>query len=151
MFFCILFLLKYVTISPYRMGSPELVFEVHHGSRFDRHFRCEYVSGSITVHHETFDLNKLSFFEIEGILKEYGYKSGDLMYFKDPVKSLVDGLHLITSEDNVLFLSSCHIGHYIVHSYIVSFGEGGDDEGDNEKDDYKDENDYRARVGSFRC
>jgi hypothetical protein len=55
------------------MGSPELVFEVHHGARFDRHFGCEYVSGSVTVHHETFDHDKLSFLEIKGILKEYGY------------------------------------------------------------------------------
>ncbi len=84
------------------MGSPELVFEVHYGDWFDRHFECEYVSGSAIVHHETFDHDKLSFFEIEGILKEYGYKSWDLMYFKDPVKSLVDGLHLITSDDEVL-------------------------------------------------
>lgn len=146
-FFCIICLLKYVTISPFRMGSPELVFEVHYGGRFDRHFRCEYVSGSAIVHHETFDHDKLSFFEIEGILKEYGYKSGDLMYFKYPGKSLVDGLHLITSDDDVLFSSSCHIGHNIIHLYIVSFGEGRGDEGDNEEDDYKDENEYRARVG----
>jgi hypothetical protein len=69
------------------------------------------------------------------------------MYFKDPVKSLVDGLHLITYDDDVLFLSSCHIGHYIVHLFIVSFGEGGGDEGDYEDDDYEDENDYRAKVG----
>jgi hypothetical protein len=75
MFFGILFLFKYVTISPYRMGSSELVFEVHHKGRFDRHFGCEYVSGSVTVHHETFYHDKLLFFEIEGILKEYGYKS----------------------------------------------------------------------------
>jgi len=129
------------------MGSPELVFEVHYGDWFDRHFECEYVSGSAIVHHETFDHDKLSFFEIEGILKEYGYKSGDLMYFKDLAKSLVDDLHLITSDDDVLFLSSCHISHNIVHLYIVSFGEERGDEGDNEEDDYEDENDYRGGVG----
>jgi hypothetical protein len=61
------------------------------------------------------------------------------MYFKDPVKSLIDVLHLITSDDDLLFLSSCHIGHYIVHLYILSFGERGGDEDDNEDD-------YKARV-----
>jgi hypothetical protein len=68
MFFCIICLLKYFTISSVRMGSPELVFEVHYGDRFDRHFGCEYVSGFAIVHHKTFGHDKLSFFEIEGIL-----------------------------------------------------------------------------------
>jgi hypothetical protein len=64
------------------------------------------------VHHEKVDLDKLSYFEIEGICKKYGYKSGDLMYFKDPRKSLIDGLYLITSYHDVLSLSACHTGMY---------------------------------------
>jgi hypothetical protein len=151
LFFIIILLmeviLNYVTISPFRMGSPELVFEVHYGGRFDGYFGCKYVGGEVAIHHETYDREMLSFFEIEGILKPYGYNFGDLTYFKDPVKSLVNGLYLITSDHNVLYWSSCHISHYIVHLYIVSFGEGGGNEDDDdEEDDYEDEDDHKGRV-----
>jgi len=125
------------------MGSSELVVEVHYGGRFDRRFDgCVYVGGEVEVHHEKVDLDKLSYFEIEGICKKYGYKSGDLMYFKDPGKSLVDGLYLITSDHDVLSLSACHTGgHVILELYIVSFGNEGGDEEDGEEDD-----EYGGRV-----
>jgi hypothetical protein len=89
-------ILKYVTNSPCRMGFLDLVFEVHYRGRFNSHFDCEYVGGEVAVHHKTYDPEKLSFFEIDGILKPYGYKYGDLMYFRDPEKRLVYGLLLIT-------------------------------------------------------
>jgi hypothetical protein len=63
------------------------------------------------------------------------------MYFKDPVKSLVDGLHLIISDHDVLFMSACHNEHAILQLYIVSFGEGEGDENDSE-----DDNEYWGRV-----
>jgi hypothetical protein len=65
------------------------------------------------------------------------------MYFKDPEKSLVDDLHLITSDHDVLFMSICHTGHFIVHLYIVSLGEGGGDEADEE--DY-DEDERKVQL-----
>jgi hypothetical protein len=33
------------------------------------------------VMYEKFDKDKLSFFEIKGIVKKYGYKSGNLMHY----------------------------------------------------------------------
>jgi hypothetical protein len=63
------------------------------------------------------------------------------MYFEDPVKSLADGLHLITLDHDVLFLSTCHDGHAILQLYIVSFGDG---EGDEE--DSQDDSEYGGRV-----
>jgi hypothetical protein len=110
------------------MAHNKLVVEVHFGGRFDRSFGCEYTGGEVELHEDSVDLDKLSFFEIEDICKEYRYKLRDLMYFKDPVKSLADGLHLITSDHDVLFLSACHDGHAILQLYIMSFGDGGGDE-----------------------
>jgi hypothetical protein len=119
------------------MGSSELVVEVHYGGRFDRRFGCVYVGGEVEVHHEKVDLDKLLYFEIEGICKEYGYRSGDLINFKDPRKSLVDGLYLITSDHDVLSLSACHNVHVILELYIVSFeNKGGDEENSEEDDEY---------------
>jgi hypothetical protein len=109
------------------MRSPKVVFEVHYGGRFDMGFGCEHVGGQDAVHKHSFDPDELSYFELESIYKEYGYRSGDLMYFKDLVKSLVDGLNLITSNHDRLFLCACHTGHFLVHLYIVSFGDGGGD------------------------
>jgi hypothetical protein len=123
------------------MGSSELVVEVHYGGRFDRRFGCVYVGGEVEVHHEKVDLDKLSYFEIEGICKKYGYRPGDLMYFKDPGKSLVDGLYLITSDHDVLSLSACHTGRVILELYIVSFGNERGGEEDSEDDD-----EYGRRV-----
>jgi hypothetical protein len=119
------------------MGSSELVVGVHYGGRFDRRFGCVYVGGEVEVHHEKVDLDKLSYFEIEVICKKYGYRSWDLMYFKNPRKSLVDGLYLITSDHDVLSLSACHTRHVILELYIVSFGnEGGDEKDSEEHDEY---------------
>jgi len=110
------------------MRSSELVVEVHYGGRFDRRFGCVYVGGEVEVHHE----------KVEGICKKYGYRSWDLMYFKDPRKSLVDGLYLITSDHDVLSLSACHTWHVILELYIVSFGnERGDEEDSEEHDEYE--------------
>jgi hypothetical protein len=96
-----------------------------------------YVGGEVEVHHEKVDLDKLSYFEIEGICKKYGYRLGNLMYFKDPGKSLVDGLYLITLDHDVLSLSACHTRHVILELYIVSFGiEGGGEEDSEEDDEY---------------
>jgi hypothetical protein len=75
------------------MASSKLVVEAHFGGRFDQIFGCVYSSGEVEVHKVSVDLDKLSYFEIKDICKEYGYRAGNLMYFKDPAKSLVDGLH----------------------------------------------------------
>jgi hypothetical protein len=34
----------------------------------------------VDVYNETYDQDKLSFFEVECIVKKYGYKLGDLVY-----------------------------------------------------------------------
>lgn len=117
------------------MGSSKYVFEVCHGGRFDRHFGCEYVGGDISVHHVSYDPEDMSYAVIEEISEHYGYKAGDLMYFRDPEKSLTDGLHLVTSDDDVVFLCACHTRHSIVHLYRVSFEEGEVDEDKNDDDD----------------
>lgn len=57
------------------------------------------------------------------------------MYVKYHEKSLVDGLHLITSYHDVLFMAACHTEHFIMHLYTVSFEEEGGDEEDYEEDD----------------
>lgn len=78
---------------------------------------------------------------LEDISKEYDYKLGDLIYFRDPEKSLVDSLHFITSNEDMIFMVACHIRYFIAHLYIISFGEGGSDE-----EDYEEVDEDRGRV-----
>jgi hypothetical protein len=100
------------------------VFEVHYGGRFDKTVECQYMGGEVVVHTESVESDELSHFELEAIYRPYGYKSGDLIFFLDPGESLANGLHLITSDHNVLFMVEQHKTHNIVHLYIVSFEEG---------------------------
>jgi hypothetical protein len=93
--------------------------------------------GEVVVHTESVDPDELSYFELEAICQPYGYKLGDLILFLDLGQSLSNGLHLITSDHNVLFMVEQHKTHNIVHLYIVSFEEGIVDvfEEDNEDED----------------
>ncbi|XP_059461906.1 uncharacterized protein LOC132190900 [Corylus avellana] len=123
--------------------SSKLVFEVSYGGRFDRSFGCKYVSGEVTVHSDSYDPDNLSFFEVEDICKDYGYKAGDLMYIREPDKTLMGGLHLITSDEKVLFMVGCHKGQFLVHLYVVCFGEG---QGDVEEHEEEEDDEEEGRV-----
>jgi hypothetical protein len=103
----------------------------------------DYMGENVCVHGESYDPDNLSFFELEDICKDYGYKAGDLMYFREPDKTLMGGLHLITCDDNVLFMVSCHKEQVIVHLYVVCFEEG---QGDVEEYDEDDDDEEEARV-----
>ncbi|XP_059431694.1 uncharacterized protein LOC132165226 [Corylus avellana] len=101
------------------------------------------MGGEVIVHGEGYDPDTLSFFELEDICKDYGYKPGDLIYVREPDKTLMGGLHLISSDADVLFMVGCHKGQYIVHLYVVCFGEG---QGDVQDYEGEDENEEEDRV-----
>jgi len=44
------------------MVSNDVIFRVHHGSWFDRRYKCIYVGGDIGLYKESYDLDCLSFF-----------------------------------------------------------------------------------------
>jgi hypothetical protein len=91
--------------------------------------------GDVAVHTESVDPDELSYFELEAICRPYGYNSGDLIYFQEPSKSLVNGSHLITSDHNALFMVASHKSHNVVHLFVVSFREDLVDVEDYEEDD----------------
>ena len=119
--------------------SSKLVFKVSYGGRFDKSLDCNYVGGEVSVHGQSYDPDNLSFFELKDICKDYRYKAGDLMYFREPNKTLMGGLYLITSDDDVLFTVGCHKGQFIVHLYVVCFKEGQADVEEYDEDDNDEE------------
>lgn len=84
------------------MVSEFFVFEVHLGSRFDKHLGCNYIGEDISVYEEPYDPDYLSFFEVEAIVKPYDYNMGDFIYYKEPEKSLDERLRLVSSDHDVL-------------------------------------------------
>jgi hypothetical protein len=113
------------------MASGILLFEVHYNKSFNRQNRCTYMGGFVD-NHSVHEIHKMSFFDIEEICKDYGYKSGDLIHYKIPDKSLVEGLRLISSDHNINEMISHHVGHGLAELYLVSF--------DSSNVDFEDDN-----------
>jgi hypothetical protein len=121
------------------MATREFQFEVHYGGKINRGFTCAYIGGKVDMYDEKFNKDKLSFFEIEGIVKKYGYKSGDLVYYIHPGCSIQSGLKLISLDYNVLEMVAAHVEVPVIMLYLVSFDESRVN--DDEYEDYNDDND----------
>jgi len=61
------------------MYPESIIFEVHHGGRFNREHRVTYVGGDISHYPDPYDRDELSFIEIERVVRTYGYGPGDLI------------------------------------------------------------------------
>lgn len=108
---------------------------------------CNYVGGDISVYDEPYDSDCLSFIEVETIVKPYGYNVGDLVYYKEPEKSLNEGLRLISSDHDVLQMVKCHKGEQVIVLYLVSFGANGGVSDIDENDADIDEETERRGIG----
>jgi hypothetical protein len=114
------------------MANSEVIFKVHYGGRFDRRNKCTYVGGQIGLYEESYNLDCLSFFEIETVARKFGYQSGDLVYYRIPERELDDGLVLLTSVEDVVGMAEVYLGHTLVILYTVSFANAGAEVGANE-------------------
>jgi hypothetical protein len=97
------------------------MLEVHHKGRFNRENGVAYVGGDVTNYLDFNGRDELSFFEVETVIKCYGYSLGDLIYYKIPNKSLDKGLQLLSSDHDILEMVRHHNGHGIVELYVVGF------------------------------
>lgn len=102
----------------------------------DRLFMNTYVGGDIDVCTEAIEHDKLSFSVVQGIAKNYGYQSGDLIYYLLPGCTLRNGLKLVTSNFDVREMVEAHAGLPIVELYINSFSKFIPD---NDEENYDDD------------
>uniref|UniRef100_A0A7N2MBF2 Protein DETOXIFICATION n=1 Tax=Quercus lobata TaxID=97700 RepID=A0A7N2MBF2_QUELO len=102
------------------MEEGDLIFEIHHGGRFKNLNGLIYVCGDISIHGEGYDRDCMSFIEVESILKSYGYKRGDLVYYKQVGMNLDEGLVQIKTDPDVLKMVDCHKGVESVVLYTIS-------------------------------
>jgi hypothetical protein len=126
-----------------KMTRREFVFEVHYGGHMDRRFMNTYVGGDVDVYTEAIEHDKLSFSVVLGIAKNYGYQSGDLIYYLLPGCTLHNGLKLVTSNFDVREMVEAHVGLPVVELYINSFSESIPD---NDDDDYGDDEGGCSRI-----
>jgi len=126
-----------------KMTRREFVFEVHYGGHMDRRFMNTYVGGDVDVYTETIEHDKLSFSVVQGIAKNYGYQSGDLIYYLLLGCTLRNGLKLVTSNFDVREMVEAHAGLPVVELYINSFSESIPD---NDDDDYGDDEGSCSRI-----
>lgn len=103
------------------MSSDSILFKVHYKGKFDRSNGCVYVGGNVSLHSDPYNLDCQSFIEIEDVVKEYGYKSSDLVFYQEPMKSLSNGLRIIYGDPDVLEMGATHVGKDVVVLYVVRF------------------------------
>lgn len=63
-----------------------MMWEINFGGRLDMKYGCIYVGGETAVEDGVYDVDKFYLFDFEGIVKQYGYKPSDLLYYKNPHK-----------------------------------------------------------------
>nr|POF18189.1 hypothetical protein CFP56_50724 [Quercus suber] len=102
------------------MEEGDLIFEIHHGGGFQNLNGLIYVGGDISIHGEGYGRDCMSFIEVESILKSYGYKREDLVYYKQVGMNLDEGLVQIKTDPDVLKMVDCHKGVENVVLYTVS-------------------------------
>jgi hypothetical protein len=68
----------------------------------------------MVIHPENVDPDSFTFSMLESIVEQYGYNPGDLVYFRDPNKDLVVGLHLVSSDYDVHYMSLVHVENNVV-------------------------------------
>lgn len=103
------------------MSSKSILFKVHYEGKFDKSDGCVYVGGKVSIHTDPYDPNCLSFIEIKGIVKEYGYKSSGLLFYQEPKKTLSDGLRIISGDPDVFDMVVAYVGKDVILFYAVGF------------------------------
>lgn len=90
------------------MSTNAFLFGVHFGGKFNQQLGCNFGGGGIAIYDEPYDPDSLYLFQMEIIIKPYGYNSGDLIYYKEPGKSLHEGLKLLSSDHDVFQMVNYH-------------------------------------------
>jgi hypothetical protein len=126
------------------MASNDVIFKVHHGGQFDRRNKCIF-GRDIGLYEKSYDLDCLSFFEIETVVRKFGYH---LIYYREPDRDLDDGLVLLTSDADAIRMAEVHLGHKLILLYTISFANAGDEVGSDVGggDEVEDSGDEERRM-----
>ncbi|KAK9998155.1 hypothetical protein SO802_017758 [Lithocarpus litseifolius] len=82
-------------------------FTIHHSENFEWNPGLEYVGGEVSTMGNV-DLDLLSYFKIQDICAEVGRPINSRIYYLIPGGDLEQGLKLITSDDDVIYMCELH-------------------------------------------
>lgn len=95
------------------MSNEVFLLEKNHRGRFQKLPRTKYVRGQKDLHNELWDMDYLSFFELKAICRDYGYTTGDFLYYVHQAKSFNYELVLLKSNMDVLNIMTSQKGQKV--------------------------------------
>ena len=91
-----------------QMDDEEVKFEVHYGGTFLWNLSLEYFDGKVEIVYR--DLDRLSYFEIEGIYEELGIDEPFRVHYLAPGGNLEQDLRLIEDDKDVVSMCKLNEG-----------------------------------------
>ena len=124
LFYYVLFYVDLFNLGFFDMQMTNFLFEIeiHSGGQFERNPELVYLGGKVSTYCKV-DYDRLSYFEIQDMVAEYGSPSTSLVYYLIPGGNLEQGLRLITGDDEVLYMCELHVAWPI--DRITLYVEGG--------------------------
>ncbi|KAM7490860.1 hypothetical protein LguiA_033781 [Lonicera macranthoides] len=85
---------------PVFSGMDHFAIELHHGGYFVTKPILHYLGGNVTMFKDL-DPDRMSFFELKGMINDLGYKTFSKLYYRDPSTSFAIGLRLLISDNEI--------------------------------------------------
>ena len=99
-----------------QMDDEEVKFEVHNGGTFLWNPSLEYFSGKVEIVYR--NLDRLSYFEIEGICKELGIDEPSRVHYLVPKGNFEQDLRLIEDDKDVVSMCKLNVGRLRDHHTV---------------------------------
>ena len=100
-------------------GADVISFRVHHGGKFVETPHKRYVDGKLGFYYD-FGKDYISFFEIDGIVENFGYLKGDELFYLLPHRPLQIGIRPIRDDRDCMVMLAYHEGKKFVDIYVQS-------------------------------
>lgn len=78
----------------------QFAIELHHGGYFVTRPILHYLGGTVTMFKDL-DPDRMSFFELKGMVNDLGYKTFSTLYYRDPSTSFANGLRLLLYDNEI--------------------------------------------------
>ena len=108
--FCyVLFYVDLCNLGFLNMQIENLLFaiEFHSGGSFERNPKLVYLGGRVDTYSRC-DPDRLSYFEIQDMVVEYGAPNTSMVYYLISGGNLKQGLRLITRDEEILYMCELH-------------------------------------------
>ncbi|XP_048502570.1 uncharacterized protein LOC104903051 [Beta vulgaris subsp. vulgaris] len=99
------------------MDGDVINIKIHHGGNFSKDGVLTYVGGQVSFYRNC-DVDRLSYFELVGMVKEIGFSEGDKLYYTIPSYCLETGIDEIHNDQSVERLLKFRKPNMFIDIYI---------------------------------